>query len=157
MKRLSFRRHFIMQYPRHQTGYGIHHNHCCQFSTRQNIIANGHIIRYHFLQYTLINSLVMSTKENQIIAFGKILCHSLGKRIALWCHINHAFFIALRNLLCNTLVGIKNRLRLHQHTCTAAIWIIIHLLMLICRKISDIDRLNGDLSLFNGTTGNGCI
>ena len=76
---------------------------------------------------------------------GKLLGYGLIKPSSLWCH-KHNTHIAF--LIHNTLISIINRLRLHNHSCSSAIGIIVNVSVLIFCKISYIYGIYADYFLF---------
>ena len=79
----------------------------------------------------------MSAQENQILFFGKVFRHSLVKDAALWSQVDHARSVA--DFFLDGLVSEVDRLCLHQHTCAAAVRIIIDFLVFVERIIADVD------------------
>jgi len=141
LKRFKFCGYIIVQHTRNQTGNRIHHDHGRQFSACEHIISDRNIICHNFLQNTFIDSFIVPAEQHQFFFFCQFFCHSLGKSRSLWRKIHDTRL--LFHFFCDRLICLINRFCLHQHTCSASIWIIIHALMFVKRVIPDIDRLNG--------------
>ena len=89
----------IIQNTWYHSGNRIHHDHSRKFSTGKYIITNGNIVCYDFFQNTLINSLIMTTEENQVFFQGKLFCHILIEGFSLRSQKDHAGFPS--NTFCN--------------------------------------------------------
>lgn len=116
-------------------------NRHCLVRGSEHIISDRNIICHNFLQNTFIDSFIVPAEQHQFFFFCQFFCHSLGKSRSLWRKIHDTRL--LFHFFCDRLICLINRFCLHQHTCSASIWIIIHALMFVKRVIPDIDRLNG--------------
>ena len=137
-KRFRLSGFLIIQNSWYHSGNGIHHNHSRKFPTSKYIITDRNIIRHNFFQNTLINSLIMTAEKNQVFFQCELFRHILVESFSLRSKKDHTWFSS--DALYNGFIGQIYRFCLHQHSGTAAIWIIIYLLVLVEGKIPDIDR-----------------
>ena len=72
-KGLGLTRFLIAEHAWNHTGNRIHHNHGRKLAACKHIITDGHIICHNFLQNTLINSLIVTAKKNQVSSFRHVL------------------------------------------------------------------------------------
>ena len=86
----------------------------------------------------------MAAQKNKFFFLCKLLSHLLVEHLSLRSHINHPGL--LLHLLLNMLISQIDRLRLHDHSGTAAVWIIVHFFMLVPRKIPDVYGFHTDMS-----------
>ena len=140
MKALCLGGFVVIEHSGYQSRHSVHHDHGSQFSAGENIISDGDIIGYHFLQYSLINSFVMSAEQYKFLLPGQFLRLFLGKGCSLRSQIDTTHVpVSSHRPVC-----VIHRLCLHQHSGAAAISIIIYFSMLVLCVIPDIHRIDGD-------------
>ena len=157
---LKLGRFLIAEHSRHKPGNGIDHDHRGKFPAGQYIISDGHVVRHDFLQYPLIDSLVMAAQKDQLLLLGKFFYHSLVKYLSLRSQVNTARLFSGcpgKGSLCHRSVGPVDRLRLDDHTGASAIRVIIHPVVFVIREIPDIDRMQGNVFVFHCPSDNACI
>ncbi len=145
------RRHKIIQHPRNQAGYGIHHHHGRQFSAGKHIIPDGHIIRNDLFQHPLVDPLIMAAKDHKLLLPGKLSGQLLVKDPSLGSHIYRSDRLLPS---CRRLPGIINRLSLHQHACSSAVGIVIHFSVSVLRILPDIHGIDGNRPLLYSPADN---
>ena len=140
MESLELRGNIIVEHSRHISGDGINHNHRRKLPACQNIVTDGDIIRHNHLKHTLINALIMSAQEYEVILLRKFTAHLMVKALSLRCHVENPD--ASLHILAYMLICLIDRLRLHDHPGTSAIRVIVHLQMLVRGEIPDIRCTN---------------
>ena len=148
---LKLRGFLIVQHTGYKTGNSVNHNSGRQFSPGQHIIPDGHIICHHFLQYPLINPLVMTAEENQLFLHSQFLYHGLAEYLSLRRQVNTSGLFSLPGCLgffSHRFISSENRFGLHNHTGASAIGIIIDPHVFVISKIPDIYRMKRNFSAF---------
>ena len=104
----------------------------------------GRAVKNKILEIEAWNIRDYAFNKHQFVFFRKIFCHLLVKRLPLWGKINHTWSLSFREgcFFLNGKIGLVNRLCLHQHSCAAAIRIIIHTAVLVKCVVPDIPGFN---------------
>ena len=119
------RGHFVSENTRDQPRDGVDQHHGRQFSAGEDIVADRNLIGHNFLQYALVNALVVTAQKDQILLQSELLRDFLRKGSALRREIDNAhrrgiaaLLFLFRIPLCidpgaDRFEGVINRLRLH--------------------------------------------
>ena len=113
----------------------INHGHSCQFSTSQDIVAQGNLICNQGLD-PLIIALIVTADKDKFFLLGQILSISLIKLLSSRIEENDA-----RNFFLISIKGIENGLSSEQHPLTASVGLIVDMagLFSIFSKIMILD------------------
>ena len=82
----------------------------------------------------------MAAEQKQILLLGIFHRHLLGQDLSLGRQVDHMGLLG--QLGANRLVAAKNRVRLHDHSHTAAVWGIIYPAVFIKGVVADIVAVN---------------
>ena len=128
IERIACRAARISKDTGHHTGNRIGNNHSAKLSSRKDIVSNGNQFICQVFFHAVVYPLIVSADQNQMVIVAvKLLGFILGKRDPGRRQENHPIPRPL--LRKYRFTGFKKRPALHEHSRTAAIDGIIHLMM----------------------------
>ena len=143
---------FVRQHTRKHSGNTVGNNQCRKLTARQNIVADRNFFVNDFFEHSFVNALVMSAQNRKILSFGKLSDLLLGQRLSLRRHINKIRSFA--DFLTQRRKAVINRLRLHNHSHSAAVGCIVHSVVPVRRIRSDLVTVNFNKILFSCPSDN---
>ena len=122
-----------------------------QLTAGQDVIADRDVLDVEDLEGALIDAFIVSAEEQDILFLGELLRHFLIEGAALRRHKEHTGR-SMTDPLDDVLVAVDDRLHLHEHAGTAAVRIVIDVVMRILRVVADVEGLDIHQSGLDGTT-----
>ena len=134
IERIACRAARISKDTGHHTGNRIGNNHSAKLSSREDIVPDGNQLICQVFFHTVVYTFIVSADQHQMVIIAvKFLCFILGKRTSGRGQENYPIPRPL--LRKYRFTGFKKRAALHEHSRTAAIDGIIHLMMPAVRKL----------------------
>ncbi len=130
----------------------VRHHRRRQFATRQDIVADGHFLRYQVLTNAVIHTLVVATKDDDVLLHRECVGHGLVELLTVGRGEDYLIVLTLRLERRNAIV---DGLALHHHARKAAKRIVVHTAVLVLRVIAEVVNVNLHKSLLLGATKDG--
>ena len=113
----------------HQTANGVGDCHGSQFSAGKHKIADGNLLIHALVNKPLVNALIVTADQNQVVQLRQPPCILLTEGLAAGGHINGMSVTA--DFILHAAPAAIQRVCLHNRALSAAIGIVVHLVLTV--------------------------
>ena len=130
----------VCQHPRHHAAHGIRHSHGRDFPAGEHKISQGDFLVHALINKALVDALIVTADQNQIVHFaqangiGLLKCMAAGGEI----HGVHRPCCLVADGFPAAIDGV----RLHNGPPAAAVGVVIHLVLLVGCVVPNLVGLN---------------
>ena len=127
---------FIREHARAKPRHTVDQHERAKLAAGQHIIADGNFLVDNLVEHTLIDALIMSAHDVQMLHQRKLPRALLRQRPALRRHVDHMRPVAAARFACR-LPGAVHRVGLHQHPLARSIGRVVDIAVAVHGIIAD--------------------
>ena len=132
----------IRQHTGHQAAHGIRDGHGGDLSAGKDKVPEGDLLIHAALDKAFVHTLVVAADQYQMVVVSlQPLCGLLPEGFSLRREVDDSAFPLSCRLLHRLQAGLQ-RLRHHNASVTAAVWVVVHLALFVVRIVPDLDAVD---------------
>ena len=120
---------------RYDSDYGVCHDGCCQFSTREHIVAYAYLSGDEMFSYSVVNAFVVSADDDDILLEAEFVSHGLVELFAIRGCEYYLVIVAFGLEGCDASV---ERLALYEHASSSTEGVVVHTPVFVGSVVSEV-------------------
>ena len=140
----------VRQNPRHHPAHRVGDGHGGDFPAGEDKISQGDFLVHAFVDKPLVNALVVAADQNQVIQLAQPDSVCLAEGMATGRQVNGVH--RSPGLVAHRLPAAIKGICRHDGSPTAAVGIIVHLILLVCRVVPNLVGIDGNIAPLLGAT-----
>ena len=121
-----------------QPAYAVAEDTGGYFPSRQHIVTDGDFLVHNFVDYALVDALVMTAKYDETVVRSKTVRRFVVKHLPAGGHIDHMYILPLASVGGDGAEAVVNGGSCHKHTLPAAAGGVVYAVTLVVRVVADI-------------------
>ena len=127
-----------------QAGDRLDQHHRGQLAASEDVVADADLVRGEMPPHPLVEPLVASADEQEVVVARQLLDDRLGQPPALGRHENDGSAVVQIGGGADGLDGLEQRFRLHEHPRSATEGVVVYRPVTVVGMVSDVDEAYAD-------------